>query len=383
MNILGIETSCDETAASVIEGEGDKVRVLSNVVSSQIEIHQKYGGVVPEVAAREHVFNILPVVNEALIRAGMDAMSLRGVQRRGNLKSSAINQRSPRFLRSLAMTRLDAIAVTVGPGLITSLQVGVETAKTLAYVWKLPVVAVNHIESHLYSNFIDRDKIEFPALILTVSGGHTILVLMRGHGKYKIIGETRDDAAGEAFDKAASLLGLGYPGGPAISREAAKFISIQNTQPHPDPLLSQERAKEIKLPRPMLESKDFDFSFSGLKTALLYQLKKDPNWQKRIPEYAYEFQRAAVETLVGKTIRAAKQLPVKTVMLSGGVAANTALRQELKEETEKLGLKFLMPELKYTTDNATMVAAAGYFKARRKKFTPWQKLATKVNWELV
>jgi N6-L-threonylcarbamoyladenine synthase len=274
------------------------------------------------------------------------------------------------------------IAVTVGPGLVTSLSVGVETAKVLSYTWKVPVIAVNHIEAHLYANFIEREKIEFPALVLTVSGGHTILVLMRGHGLYKIIGETRDDAAGEAFDKAASLFGLGYPGGPAISVEAAKFISIQNTRPHPSPLLSQEREKGIKLPRPMLESKNFEFSFSGLKTALLYQLKKDPDWQKRIPEYAYEFQLAAVETLVGKTIRAAKKLPVKTIMLSGGVAANTVLREQLKAETAKLGLNFLMPEMKYTTDNAAMIAATGYFKAQRKEYTDWRKLAVRVNLEL-
>lgn len=370
MIILGIETSCDETAASVAEGKGSLVKVLSNVVSSQIEIHQKYGGVVPEVAAREHVLNILPVIQEALTNADLT--------RTHSDRSRAARVR----VKSASVRGIDALAVTAGPGLVTSLSVGVETAKVLSYAWKVPVIAVNHIEAHLYANFIERAKVEFPALVLTVSGGHTILVLMSGHGKYKIIGETRDDAAGEAFDKAASLLGLGYPGGPAISAEAEKFLLTQKTQPHPSPLLSQEREKGIKLPRPMLESKNFEFSFSGLKTALLYQLKKDPNWQKRIPEYAYEFQQAAAETLVGKTIRAAKTLPVKTIMLSGGVAANTVLRQELKIATAKLGLNFLMPELKYTTDNAAMIATAGYFKAQRKEYTDWRKLAVRVNLEL-
>ena len=386
MYILGIETSCDETAASIIEGKGSMVKVLSNVVSSQIEIHQKYGGVVPEVAAREHVLNILPVVNEALTTARTSADYMRTYA--DSSRSASVR------VKSAPVCGVDAVAVTVGPGLVTSLSVGVETAKVLSYVWNIPVIAVNHIEAHLYANFIEREKVEFPALVLTVSGGHTILVSMSGHGKYKIIGETRDDAAGEAFDKAASLLGLEYPGGPAIAREAERWKSeIRNpkseTNPHRE---AGSRLREkfkiqnskfgIKLPRPMLESKNSDFSFSGLKTALFYQLKKDLNWQKRIPEYAYEFQRAVVETLVGKTIRAAKKLPIKTVMLSGGVAANTVLREELKEETEKLGLKFLLPELIYTTDNAAMIAAAGYFKAQRKEYTAWQKLAVRANWEL-
>jgi len=204
MKILGIETSCDETATSIIEGGTKEIKVLSNVISSQIEIHKKYGGVVPEVAAREHVLNILPVVNEALEKAGIK--------------------------RNEAPKKLDAIAVTIGPGLITSLIVGVETAKTLAYVWKLPVAPVNHVEGHIYANFIGNyQNIKLPAIILTVSGGHTMLVLMKAHGKFQTIGDTRDDAAGEAFDKAAKLMDIGYPGGPAVAAEAAKF-SISNFQ---------------------------------------------------------------------------------------------------------------------------------------------------------
>jgi len=330
MKILGIETSCDETAASVIEADAKEVKIFSNVISSQIEIHKKYGGVVPEVAAREHVLNILPVVNEALAKAGIK--------------------------RNEAPKKLDAIAVTIGPGLITSLIVGVETAKTLAYVWKLPVVPINHIEGHIYANFIgDYKNIKLPAIVLTVSGGHTMLVLIKGHGKLQTIGDTRDDAAGEAFDKAAKLMQIGYPGGPIVAEYATKF-SGEN---------------KIILPRPMLNSGNFEFSFSGLKTALLYQLKKDKNWRNNIPAYCQDFQQAIIDVLIGKTIKAAKKFNVRTVMLAGGVAANTELRKQLQNAVEqKLDkTKFVMPELQYTTDNAAMVATAGYFKARNKKTT--------------
>lgn len=349
MKILGIETSCDETAASIIKETYGKITVLSNVISSQIDIHKKYGGVVPEVAAREHVLNILPVVNEALLKA--------------NIK------------RGEAPKKIDAIAVTIGPGLITSLIVGIETAKVLSYAWNVPVIGINHIEGHIYANFVSKVKsrkskvesqVEFPALILTVSGGHTMLVLMRGHGKYETIGETRDDAAGEAFDKAAAMLSIGYPGGPEISKYAAIA-----------------KKSNIILPRPMIDSKNYDFSFSGLKTALLYELKKDPNYKKRIPEYCYEFQQAVIDVLISKTIKAAQEFKIKTVMLSGGVAANKELRNQLKIAVKKLDkVKFMMPDLKYTTDNAPMIAAAGYYKAKRKEYTPWKKLKVDCNAEL-
>ncbi len=355
MIILAIETSCDETAAAVVDGGRGKIDVLSNVVSSQIEIHKKYGGVVPEVAAREHVLNIVPVVNEALTRAGIG--------------------------RNGAKKKLDALAVTAGPGLITSLVVGVETAKSLAYAWKLPVTAVNHIEGHIYANFIDH-KPKFPALILTVSGGHTMLVLMRGHGKHEIIGETRDDAAGEAFDKAAQLLGLGYPGGPAIAAAASRNMEHEtwNTKHG----TRNRIIPKIVLPRPMITDKSFSFSFSGLKTALLYALKKDKGWKRRVPEYATEFQQAVIDVLVHKTIKAAQKFGVGTVMLSGGVAANRELRRQLEEAVKKQmpGARFFVPDLKYTTDNAAMIAAAGYFHALRKDFTPWQELKADCNLEL-
>ncbi|MDD5032063.1 MAG: tRNA (adenosine(37)-N6)-threonylcarbamoyltransferase complex transferase subunit TsaD [Patescibacteria group bacterium] len=382
MIIVGIETSCDETAAAIIEGKSvetqnfafgakDFVSVQSNVVSSQIEIHKKYGGVVPEVAAREHVLNILPVVNEALEKANLTPIPPLLI-RRGGVKKRGI----------------DAIAVTVGPGLITSLIVGIETAKTLSCVWDVPLIAINHIEGHIYANFVGKSKVKsqkskiFPALILTVSGGHTMLVLMAGHGKYKVIGETRDDAAGEAFDKAAKLLGIGYPGGPAIAAEAAKF-SIFNFQFSIKSETKNQKPK-ILLPRPMIKSSDYDFSFSGLKTALLYQLKKDGEWHGRIPEYCAEFQQAVIDVLVAKTVKAARDFKVKTVMLSGGVAANKELRRQMEEKVkiELPKTQYLIPNIQYTTDNAVMVATAGYFRALKKDFTPWQKIKVNPNLEL-
>jgi N6-L-threonylcarbamoyladenine synthase len=346
MLILGIETSCDETAASVAECGDGEVDIISNIVSSQIDIHKKYGGVVPEMAAREHVLNILPVVNEALADAGID---------RNKDK------------------RLGAIAATVGPGLITSLLTGIETAKTLAYAWHTPLIAVNHIEAHIYSNFIGKNKVEFPAIILTVSGGHTLLALMKGHANIEKIGETRDDAAGEAFDKAAQLLNLGYPGGSLISKEAAKISRSQ----------IEDQKNQINLPRPMMSSPNFDFSFSGLKTALLYELKKDKSWKERIPEYAREFQQAVIDVLVNKAIRAAGKYEAKTILLSGGVAANLELRDQLSSAAAKLpGVEFLMPDLKYTTDNAAMVAAAGYYKFLNKKFTDYDKIGVDCNLDI-
>ena len=379
MKILGIETSCDETAAAVVEGIGGKVEVLSNVVASQIEIHKKYGGVVPEVAAREHVLNILPVINEALEKAGINPPLKSASWRKGGVKKIKGGE------------MVDVIAVTVGPGLITSLMVGVETAKVLSYAWNAPAVAVNHIEGHIYANWIGVNSkhqvpnpkqiqnpkskiqnIKFPILILTVSGGHNMLVLMKGHGKYKIIGETLDDAAGEAFDKAAAMLDIGYPGGPNVALQATK---IKN---------QKSKIKNIELPRPMINSGDYNFSFSGLKTALLYEIKSDKNWKKRIPEYAHEFQQAAIDVLIAKTIRAAQELNIKTIILTGGVSANKELRKQMAEALRKQipNSKFQIPSLEYTTDNAAMIAAAGYFKARRKAFTPWQKLRADCNLEL-
>lgn len=349
--LIAIETSCDETAASVIsfQEESDSFSVLSNVISSQIEIHKKYGGVVPEVAAREHVLNILPVIDESLKSAG--------------IKSS----------------NLEAIAVTAGPGLVTSLVSGIESAKTLAYAWQKPMIAVNHIEGHIFANFINPNKeIKLPAIILTVSGGHTILLKMSKNKKIKIIGETRDDAAGEAYDKAAKMLGLGYPGGPIISKYAAEYAAKIGQE-------NLEKKKSIKLPRPMINSADSDFSFSGLKTALLYEIKKDKNWKKRIPEYCHEYQQAIIDILVKKTIKASEKHKVSSIMLSGGVSANKELREQMAESVKTTfdnKVDFFVPELKYTTDNAAMIASAAFFKLKGGKILSFSKIKANPSDEL-
>jgi N6-L-threonylcarbamoyladenine synthase len=336
MYILGIETSCDETAAAVIKtgSRPEKMAVLSNIISSQIEIHKKYGGVVPEVAAREHVLNILPVINEALIKA--------------NVKPSQI----------------DLLAVTKGPGLITSLITGLETVRTLAFAWQKPVLEINHIEGHIYSNFIKpTSSIKFPAIILTVSGGHTNLIRLDKNHKLKIIGETLDDAAGEAYDKGAKMLGLEYPGGPLLAREADKFKKTG-------------RNSRLSFPRPMLHANNFDFSFSGLKTALLYQLQKDRSWKNRVPEYCFAYQQAIIDILIAKTLKAVKKFKAKTIMLSGGVSANQELKEQFMANIKTEGIKanFLFPEREYTTDNAAMIAAAAAFKRRTRPALDFDKL---------
>ena len=343
MLILGIESSCDETAASIVEinQKTGKSKTLSNVISTQIAIHQKYGGVIPEVAAREHVLNVLPVVHEALTEAGITSK------------------------------KIDAIAVTKGPGLVTSLITGTETARTLAYVWDKPLIGVNHIAGHIYSDFLEvEQKINFPLVVLTVSGGHTNLVLMKSHNHFKIIGETRDDAAGEAYDKGAKMLGLGYPGGPIVSKYAKEFAN-------------SGQKNNITLPRPMIGN-GLDFSFSGLKTALLYQIQKDKNWESRISEYCFAYQEAIIDILSRKAIVAAKKYKAKTIMLSGGVSANAELRTYLAEKVTKElpGMSLVIPKLTYTTDNAAMIALAGYYALQDGAKTSWQKLKVDVNFGL-
>lgn len=346
MYILGIETSCDETAASVVKGndKGSKVEVLSSIIASQIDIHKKYGGVIPEVAAREHVLQIIPVIDHALKEA------------------------------KIKKSDLDFIAVTKGPGLITSLLSGNESARALAYAWDKEIMEVNHIEGHIYSAFINlNEPPSFPCLILTVSGGHSNLIIMQVDGKLDIIGETLDDAAGEAFDKGAKMMNLGYPGGPIISKYAQDLIE------------KSENIEEIDLPRPMLNSGNFYFSFSGLKTALLYKLKKDKDWQKRVNLYCYSYQEAIIEVLIKKTLKAAEKYGAKSIVLSGGVSANKRLREKMSENISKKinDVKFLLPDLKYTTDNAAMIAAAAYFKYKQgRKLQNYTEIKADPNWEL-
>ena len=306
--ILGIETSCDETAAAVVE---DGSRIISDVVSSQIDIHARYGGVVPEVASRQHLLTIIPVINKAMAE--------------------------------VSWQDINGIAVTFGPGLAGSLLVGVNVAKAIALAKKLPITGVNHLEAHIYANWLDfssppgeKGKVKFPCLCLVVSGGHSDLVLMKGHGQFEKLGRTRDDAAGEAFDKAARILDLGYPGGPAIEQAAHSGTPC------------------LPLPRAWLKG-SHDFSFSGLKTALWHLVHKGG---VSVANAAASFQLAIVDVLVAKTIEAAKQLKVEQILLSGGVAANKTLAQHFLANSP---VPVLIPPPHLCTDNAAMVAACGYY----------------------
>jgi N6-L-threonylcarbamoyladenine synthase len=313
VKILAVETSCDETAAAVVE---DAENILSNIVSSQIDIHRRYGGIVPEVASRQHLITILPVLESALAGA------------------------------KVSWGDIDAVAVTVGPGLAGSLLVGVNVTKSISLAHTLPLIAVNHLEAHIYANWLSDNKPRFPCLCLIVSGGHSDLVLMTGHGQFKKLGRTRDDAAGEAFDKAARILGLGYPGGPAIEKAAAG------------------REPSFPLPRAWLKGTD-DFSFSGLKTAVLH-LARDNDFSdpSRAAEAAASFQEAVVDVLTAKTIQAADRLGVRQILLCGGVASNQALRDAFSSSSP---LPVLIPPPSLCTDNAAMVAACGYYRFHQGK----------------
>lgn len=348
MKILAIETSCDETSVAVVDARKLRLKydinVLSHMTSSQIQTHARYGGVVPEVAARKHAENFMDVFELALKKA------------------------------KITSKNIDVIAVTYGPGLVTSLMVGVTAAQTLSYTLNLPLIPVNHMKGHMYSSFIGETRAEkeiFPALVLTVSGGHTELVLMRGYERFKKIGQTQDDAAGEAFDKIAKMLGLGYPGGPKISK-----------------LAEQGDPGKYEFPRPLLYKPNFDFSFSGLKTSVLYFLRdvrdhrNQRTHQKRgqksadthldtqkkfssqfVADVCAGVECAIVDCLVTKTLRAAEHYKVNTVVLGGGVSANKKLRHDLERALLKQfpNVTFMRPDFEYCTDNAAMIAVAGYF----------------------
>lgn len=331
MNTLAIETSCDETAASVVK---DGKTILSNVISSSQALHTKTGGIIPESAARQQVTSILPVIEKAL----KDAFGNSGGK------------------------NLDALAVTAGPGLIGSLLVGVETAKTLSLLWKAPIIPANHLISHIYANWLLKGKNPaFPALALVVSGGHTDLVLMKDHGKIEWIGGTRDDAAGETFDKTARVLGLSYPGGPEISKKAEGFRG------------KNPNAKLNMFPRPLLNSKDFDFSFSGLKTSVLNKAKKEKLSRNLVQRYAAEIEEAITDVLVSKALKAAKKYKPKSLLISGGVSANRRLRKkfELEIGKQKLKVNLFIPPVEFCTDNAAMIGAFAFY---NKKTLPWMDL---------
>lgn len=443
MKILAIETSCDDSGIAILEdNQSDQPKILANLVSSQIKIHAPWGGVVPTLAKREHQHNLVPLLKKALSKTDLlhPALSTichsEGVKRPKNLSRltavkrepedssatpqndtlSSILEREPElakkllpFLKKYQKPAIDALAVTIGPGLEPALWVGVNFARALASFWNLPIIPVNHVEGHITAAFFHviatpqqlrgkqsrydtviyeiaasprscgtpRNDI-LPAIALVVSGGHTTLFFIKKFGRYETVGETRDDAAGEAFDKAAKMLGLGYPGGPAISKIAAQF----NPQ-----LKTKNYQLKTTLPRPMLNSGDFDFSFSGLKTALLYRLQKmtEPEIKKMTPFLCAEFQQATVDVLVAKTIKAAKKFKAKTVILAGGVAANHSLRQVLAEKLkeEKPEISFLFPEAEFCTDNAAMIGLAALKKIHKKSsFKNWRALRAQANLRL-
>ena len=409
MKVLGIETSCDDTAIAVLEVQDGCFQILSNVVSSQVEIHQKWGGVVPRLARREHEKNLVPVLKEALLEAGL----LKKVRRQNakstiqRLKLHEILQREPelckqltRFLGQYEKPAIDLIGVTTHPGLEPALWVGINFAKSLGSFWDISVVGVNHLEGHLLIALLSEDggirKDLFPAVGLIVSGGHTILVLVKEIGSYQTIGETRDDAAGECFDKTARILGLGYPGGPAIAQRAAQWNSQfpmvrQAPRPrargrmahHPEqsrgiPNSPTNSKHKIRLPRPMINTKDYDFSFSWLKTAVLYHHQRQSEETKKSKDYiramAAEIQQAIVEVLIAKTIKAAKEYQVKRIILGGGVAANEELRNRLKQTGAKMGVMTLVPPKDLCTDNGVMIALAAFSRHTRGEAQDWKNL---------
>ncbi|HLC95548.1 MAG TPA: tRNA (adenosine(37)-N6)-threonylcarbamoyltransferase complex transferase subunit TsaD [Patescibacteria group bacterium] len=375
MYILSIETSCDDTAAAIVQYDDGCITVLANTVSSQATLHNEWGGVVPNLASREHTKNIVPVIEETLKNA------------------------------KLTPQAIDLIAVTEGPGLMPALIVGVSAAKTLALIWQKPLIGIHHIEGHIYANFlnlqnnkcqISNDKLSlknsvFPLMALVVSGGHTQLILMRDHFQYEILGETEDDAAGEAFDKVAKMLGLPYPGGPEIALRASNFqFSISHFQTNPNNQISNlEIQSKFSFPRPMIKTDNFNFSFSGLKTAVLYFLKKHPEKMQNaqfIDEVCYEFQEAVVDVLVAKTKKALALYAPKTLVIAGGVSANVRLREQLKKIIDILNLEallpkdkihFMTPEFTYSLDNAMMIGVAAGFRYAR--MSDQARAALKVN----
>lgn len=334
MLCLAVETSCDETSAAIVK---DGTEILSNIVATQTEFHKKYGGIVPEVAARKHIEVINPIIQEALDEA------------------------------KITFKDVDAVAVTYGPGLVGSLIVGVCAAKAIAWALRKPLIGINHLEGHIYANMLaqmtndpldrargqmtnksQKSKIKFPFLCLLVSGGHTMIIHVKDHGAYEVLGRTRDDAAGEAFDKVARVLGLGYPGGPII-----------------DKLAKEGNPDAVKFKKPMVEEEyGYDFSFSGIKTAVVNYVARPASRVTRHEDIAASFQKVVVETLVEKLIAAAKDKNIKTVSLAGGVSANSGLRGYLTKRAKEEGLEVLIPPFEYCTDNAAMIGCAAYYKLK-------------------
>jgi len=404
MRILAIETSCDETAIAIVEAEGDpskgleagetsaRFRVLGNALLSQIEIHKEYGGVFPALAKREHAKNLVPILEAALEEAELLHEDTQAIPEETRDKIAAILSRESglseaffEFVSECEPPEIDVIAVTAGPGLEPALWVGINFAKALALIWEKPLVAVNHMEGHIFASLIRREKgntetytlqpITFPLLALLISGGHTELVLMKEWLQYKLIGQTRDDAVGEAFDKVARMLGLPYPGGPEISRlaEQARAEQVEESVTGLPDLGPGADSSALRLPRPMINEASCDFSFAGLKTAVLYLLKDTPDLSDREKQHlAREFEDATAEVLWKKTARALDLTGAQTLVVGGGVSANTHIRhvfaENMRNEYPQVVLR--IPSAALTTDNAVMIALAGFYRAQRKEFVP-------------
>jgi N6-L-threonylcarbamoyladenine synthase len=441
IRILAIESSCDETAASVIEEIDGQPVVLSNIISSQIDLHAKTGGVVPEVASRAHMEAINPVIAEALLIASSKVSNYEMINEQIN---DQCEMNDDQYQKAIALlSDITHIAVTAGPGLVGSLLVGFNAAKTLAYTLKKPIIAVNHIEGHIYSALggaidhlslpishlnekLSNDKLiypelaegmknekcklingfEFPLLALTVSGGHTSLTLMSDHGKYEQLGQTLDDAVGEAYDKVAKLLNLGYPGGPIISKLAQQFrdidhlplpISHLNEKLSNDKLMNNEKCKMINLnsliifPRPIINDGSLNFSFSGLKTAVLQKvinLRKESIADLSLSqkqEIAAAFEEAVADVLCTKTRKAIEKYQPRSVVFAGGVSANPYLVSRLEEMIVEIDSEiiFLTPERKMTGDNAAMIGIAAYYHIQNNEISSWNEIKVDSNWELV
>lgn len=390
MNILAIETSCDETAIAILECDGNEqsaeFNVLGNTLLSQVEIHKEYGGVFPALAKREHAKNLVPILEAALEEAELLHEDTQIIPEETRAKISEILAREPglaeaffEFVSECEPPMIDAIAVTAGPGLEPALWVGINFARALALLWDKPLVAVNHMEGHILAALasersdlnassqgrtLEIQNVHLPVLALLISGGHTELVLMKKWLKYELIGQTRDDAVGEAFDKVARMLELPYPGGPEISRLAESARSNLNAS-------SQGSTLEFKLPRPMIDSGTCDFSFAGLKTAVLYLLKDKSDLNDEEKKYlAHEFENAVADVLWKKTAQALEEANAETLVIGGGVSANTHIRrvftENMKNEFPRAALR--IPVAALTTDNAIMIALAGYYRALRKEF---------------
>lgn len=381
MNILSIETSCDDTGISVIRAEKKKKRysfsdfeILSENISSQNEVHSPYGGVFPALAKREHQKALVPLLIKSLKaskllkenKKGLDIKKIQKLEKMLERNKELFNSLKE-FLKRCGVPDIDEIAVTAGPGLEPCLYTGVNLARALSFYWNIPVSPVNHIEGHILSNWLSPiEKMEFPAVALVISGGNTQLVRMEDIGKYRLLGETKDDAAGECFDKTARILGLPYPGGPAISKKAKEF---------------KTKKYGVSLPRPMIYEKNFDFSFSGLKTAVLYDFKKRTEKERTSKEYviemAHEIQRAIIDVLVAKTIKAAKASAAKSIILGGGVSANKEIVKEFKKVCKKEKMNCIVPLPRFSTDNASMIGLAALISPKKK--IPYQKLKPNSN----